>query len=67
MMSISKPAVQWIYNVNDQDITPDHVDALFELIENHTGLDAPMAKSILHMGNPINHPSFVVKARRSKA
>jgi len=53
-----------IYTVNGQDIAPKDIDALFDLIQTHTGLDPGMAKAILHGGNPIKHPNFIVTARK---
>jgi hypothetical protein len=55
-----------VYECNGQIIESRHVPRLFRMIEENTGLDEAIAKAILLAGNPIKHPMFEVRARRTK-
>ena len=53
-----------VYIVNGQTIEPRFHDELFRIIERKTGLDKGIALPILHGGNPIKHPAFIVTSQR---
>ena len=52
--------------VNGQVIEESKNEKVFEIIENSTGLDKPMALAILKMGNPVKHPKFEVRMLKER-